>query len=73
VLNNGAVDRELVSPLAGVLFLLRFEAVGRGRGFGDEGLQDAVDYRVVPGRGAVVLVACGGREGGVAGTRGDFC
>jgi hypothetical protein len=69
VLNNRAVDRELVPALAGVFFL-RFKAVGRGRGFGYEGLQDAVDYCVVPGCGAFVLVACGGCEGGVAGVGG---
>jgi hypothetical protein len=66
MLDYRTVDRELVSSLIGVLFL-RFEAVGRGRGFGYEGLQDAVDYGVVPGCGAFVLVACGGCEGGVAG------
>lgn len=63
VLDDGAVDGELVPALA----LVGFDGPRRGRGFGDQGLQDAVDYAVVPARGAVVLVACGGREGRVAG------
>jgi hypothetical protein len=41
-------------------------------GFGDEGLQDAVDDGVVPGGGAVVLVGCCGGEGGGAGVCGDL-
>jgi hypothetical protein len=72
MLDDGRVHREFVSSFVGVLFL-RFEAVGRRRGFGDQGLQDCVDYGVVPGGGLVVLVGCGGGEGGVAGAGGDFC
>ena len=41
-------------------------------GFGDEGLQDAVDDGVVPGGGAVVLVGCCGGEGGGADVCGDL-
>jgi hypothetical protein len=71
VLDYRTVDRELVPPLAVVL--VGFDRAGCGRGFGDERLEDRVDYVVVPGCGAVVLVACGGREGGVAGAGGYFC
>lgn len=63
VLNNRAVDRELVPALA----LVCFERSGRGRGFGYQGLQDRVDYAVVPGCGLGVLVGCCGGEGGGAG------
>lgn len=48
MLDNSTVDREFVPSLVGVLFL-RFEAVGWRRGFGDQGLEDRVDYGVVPG------------------------
>lgn len=41
-------------------------------GFGDEGLQDAVDDGVVPGGGAVVLVGCCGGESRGAGVCGDL-
>ena len=72
MLDNRTVDRELVPALTRALFLQRLERVGRGRGFGYEGLQDGVDDGIVPGGGGFVLVACGGREGGGAGGGGDL-
>jgi hypothetical protein len=50
---------------------LRF-GCGGGCGFGDEGLQDAVDYCVVPRAGGVVLVGCCGGEGAGAGVCSDL-
>jgi len=56
VLDDSAVDRELVPSLAPV----GFQRAGFGRGFCDERLEDRVDDGVVPRRGLVVLVGCRG-------------
>lgn len=68
VLDNGAVDGELVPAPAGAVFV----AVFGGCGLGDQRLQDLLDDAVVPGSGVVVSVAGGGRESGGAGVGGDL-
>lgn len=67
VLNNRAVDGELVPASAGL-----FLSVFGGCGLRDEGLQDFLDDAVVPRRCLVVSVACGRRESGGASVGSDL-
>jgi hypothetical protein len=67
VLNNRAVDRELVPAV-----FFGIVGVGFGGSFGYEGCEDRVDDGIVPGRGAFVVVRSCGAEGGGAGGVGDL-